>query len=570
MPTSYESKHSECVSQVVSVLLRCWPVAYRPSWLKTRKDVTNVLKERLAYHTLYNRLSGSNVDIKSLLFVSDPNRCMMKSYSNLQKLGSGAFGAVFKAQCRLTHEWRAIKKLPLTDVADDMAFVYAELEAMIHLHHPNVVKFYEHFEQENALFMVTELCDGGDFSELNHGIDDPQEVKLLIRDVVMALAYCHDHGVAHRDLKFENCLIKNSFKNYRVGKVIDFGLSAIRTQGDEEHTFLNEQLGTRFFVAPEVIDKTIPYGCKCDCWSLGVMLYIIMTDEHPCCPDAHKMETPTFFGKILAGRIRQRPLQDAGLGYDACQLLSGLLEKNPSARMDAQGALRSKWLADVKDRRPRHHSHIMEINTAESPASNSNKPKSPHSPLTHSTIRRLAAFRHYSKFEKAVLTLVAHRSEEQHIAELRDTFHLLDISRTGSLSKSEIREGIRLCGHHMKEEELNEIFTALDADGTGKVHYTEWLAATMKPSTLATDKAIKQVFHYLDIDQSGLIKPHELFRVLGCSDTVKNVLDAADADGDRTINEEEFRALMRSMAKRLDKFEVHPRRLGFQLPLAPA
>lgn len=250
--------------------------------------------------------------------------------------------------------------------------------------------------------MVTELCDGGDFSELNHGIDDPQEVKLLIRDVVMALAYCHDHGVAHRDLKFENCLIKNSFKNYRVGKVIDFGLSAIRTQGDEEHTFLNGQLGTRFFVAPEVIDKTIPYGCKCDCWSLGVMLYIIMTDEHPCCPDAHKMETPTLFGKILAGRIRQRPLQDAGLDYDACQLLMGLLEKNPSARMDAQGALRSKWLADVKDRRPRHHSHIMEINTPESPASNSNKPKSPMSPLTHGTIRRLAAFRHYSKFERAV------------------------------------------------------------------------------------------------------------------------------------------------------------------------
>jgi len=282
------------------------------------------------------------------------------------------------------------------------------------------------------------------------------------------------------------------------------------------------------------------------------------------------METPTLFGKILAGRIRQRPLQDAGLDYDACQLLMGLLEKNPSARMDAQGALRSKWLADVKDRRPRHHSHIMEINTPESPASNSNKPKSPMSPLTHGTIRRLAAFRHYSKFERAVLTLVAHRSEEQHIAELRDTFHLLDISRTGSLSKSEIREGFRLCGHHMKEEELNEIFLALDADGTGKVHYTEWLAATMKPSTLATDKAIKQVFHYLDIDQSGLIKPHELFRVLGCSDTVKNVLDAADADGDRTINEEEFRALMRTMAKRLDKFEVHPRRLGFQLPLAPA
>lgn len=531
--------------------------------------MTNVLKERLATHTLYNRLSGSTVDIKNLLFVSDPNRCMMKSYCNLQKLGSGAFGAVFKAQCKLTGEWRAIKKLPLSDVADDMAFVYAELEAMIHLHHPHVVKFYEHFEQENALFMVTELCDGGDFSELNHGIDDPQEVKLLIRDVTMALAYCHDHGVAHRDLKFENCLIKNSKNNSRVGKVIDFGLSAIRCKGDEEHTFLHEQLGTRFFVAPEVIDKTIPYGCKCDCWSLGVMLYIILTDEHPCCPDAHKMETPALFGKILAGRIRQRPLQDAGVEYDAAQLLMGLLEKDASTRMDAQGALRSKWLANVKDRRPTSYKKEgLEVNTAETPQSN--KSASPVSPMTHSTIRRLAAFRHYSKFERAVLTFVAHRSEEQQVAELRDTFHLLDTSRTGSLSKEEIREGIRLCGHQINESELTEIFNALDADGTGKVHYTEWLAATMKPSTLATDKAIKQVFHYLDIDQTGKIKPHELYRVLGCNNAVTTVIQAADADGDSVIDEEEFRALMRNMAKRLDKAEVHPRRLGFQLNLAPA
>ena len=69
-----------------------------------------------------------------------------------------------------------------------------------------------------------------------------------------------------------------------------------------------------------------------------------------------------------------------------------------------------------------------------------------------------------------------------------------------------------MCGHNVAESELNEIFNALDADGTGKVHYTEWLAATMRPSTLATDKAIKQVFHYLDIDQTGKIKPHELFR----------------------------------------------------------
>ncbi|CAE7234098.1 CPK2 [Symbiodinium pilosum] len=546
----------------VTYVSACWPFAWRPSWLQPRRDIGNVVRERLAAgHALYNGKHGSNVDIKSLFFAPDPNRCMMKSYTNLRKLGSGAFGSVYKAQCRLTAEWRAIKKLPLTDVEDDMAFVYAELEAMIHLHHPNVVKFYEHFEEESAIFLVTELCDGGDFSELNHGIDDPQEVKLLIRDVVKALAYCHDHGVAHRDLKFENCLIKESIRDCKVGKVIDFGLSAIRSRGEDEHTWLNDQLGTRFFVAPEVIDKSIPYGCKCDCWSLGVMLYIILTDEHPCSPDAHKLETAALFGKILTGRVRSRPLQEADVDHDAAELLYALLEKNPDARMDAQGALRSPWLANIQDSRPK---------LLHSPASSDSdlNVSQTTSPVSHGMIRRLATFRHYSKFERAVLTLVAHRSEDAHVAELRDAFHTLDVSQSGSLSKSEIKEGIHRCGHAVGDVELNEIFSALDADGTGKVHYTEWLAATMQPSALATDKAIKQVYHYLDIDQTGHIAPHELYRVLGCNDSVKSVLQLGDTNGDSLINEDEFRVLMRNLAKRLDQMDLHPKRLGFHLPEA--
>jgi len=183
-------------------------------------------------------------------------------------------------------------------------------------------------------------------------------------------------------------------------------------------------------------------------------------------------------------------------------------------------------------------------------------------------LRRLASFRHYSKFERAVLTLVAHRSEEQHVSELRDAFHTLDTSQSGSLCKDEIREGIFRCGQEVDEMELDQIFTALDADGTGKVHYTEWLAATMQPSALATDKAIKQVYHYLDIDQTGHIAPHELYRVLGCNDTVKSVLEIADSDGDSVINAEEFRVLMRNLAARLDQMDIHPKRLGFQMPEA--
>ncbi|CAE8587835.1 unnamed protein product, partial [Polarella glacialis] len=307
--------------------------------------------------------------------------------------------------------------------------------------------FHEFFEDESSLYLVTELCDGGDFAELNHGINDPVEVKQLIRDMVMAISYCHDHGVAHRDLKFENCLIQRSASGQRLGKVIDFGLSSIRRPG-ERGNWLNDQLGTRFFVAPEVIDRSVEYGVKCDCWSMGVMLYIILTDEHPCCQDAHKVDTTTLFRKILQARLREGPLEDASVDSDAVVLLKGLLTKSADHRMTAQDALNSAWLCQVKDSKRNTASltqkgspHFAGI--AESINKVFKNKEESGSPLRREDLKRLSSFRGYSRFERLVMTLVAHQSEEKDVAELRDIFVELDTQRTGSLCKEEVREGIR-------------------------------------------------------------------------------------------------------------------------------
>eukprot|EP00930_Biecheleria_cincta_P053199 TRINITY_DN3858_c0_g1_i3.p1 TRINITY_DN3858_c0_g1~~TRINITY_DN3858_c0_g1_i3.p1 ORF type:complete len:591 (-),score=111.32 TRINITY_DN3858_c0_g1_i3:16-1746(-) len=532
----------------------CWPDKFRPSFLKKRKRlVADVVKERFTDRG-HLETSYCDVNIKSLLFLPDPGRSMQKSYKNLEKLGAGAFGAVYKAETVATGENVAIKNIALTDVAEDMNFVYAELEAMLQLHHPNVVKFFEYFEEESSLWIVTELCTAGDFSELNHGINDPAEVKLLIRDMVMAMAYCHDHGVAHRDLKFENCLIALSSKKQRFGKVIDFGLSAIRRPGDKGQ-WLNDQLGTRYFVAPEVIDQNRPYDVKCDCWSMGVMLYIILTDEHPCCPDAHRLGTTALFKKILAGRIRDRPLQDANVEKAAVNLVKGLLNPESDRRMTATEALCGEWLSNVHDSRHKTGSMVRLPSTDAARTwwggSRANAAPVPPTPMSRSMLKRLAAFKSYSKFERAVLTLIAHRSEDSHCAELREAFHSLDTARNGTLSRKEVQAGIRQCGQTpFSEMEFEQIFDALDADGTGKVHYTEWIAATMKPSHLATGKAIKQVYAFLDLDNTGLISQEELHRVLGCMDSVRAVLDQGDRNGDNHMNEQESDCLASGRSRR--------------------
>jgi len=405
------------------------------------------------------------------------------------------------------------------------------------------------------LYLVTELCACGDFGEL-HTIENPEEIRMLFRDLVLAVAYCHDKGIAHRDLKFENCLLTKQPAERHVAKVIDFGLSAIRRPGDKAGQWLNDQLGTRYFVAPEVVDINKPYGVKCDCWSMGVMLYIVLTDEHPCCESANNLDTAQLFRKILWAVVREQPLKEAQVAPAAVDLIKQLLVKDPDKRMDAKSALNHEWL---KPRGGRAMSTWRSQSILARKGYTSRKPdgKDDSGPLDTKTVSRLRSFGTCSRFEKALLTLVAHQSTSREVEDMRSAFMHLDKDGAGSLSKHEIKQGLKDCGHAFANEDFDSIFDSLDADGSGKVHYTEWLAATMKPSSLASDKAIKAVYNFFDIERNGKVSKEELLQVLGCDKDVRDVMDKGDLAGDGYLTEEEFKVLMRDIARKLDSKHRH-------------
>lgn len=473
------------------------------------------------------------VDIASLLLCPDPQRSVNDQYVVTNMLGEGAFGSVFQAKHKISGTQRAIKQIPKGDVQDDIDFVQTELEAMTKLDHPNIVKMYEFFEDDRHLFIVTEMCDAGDFADLD--TRNWLEVRQLYCDVFLATAYCHDLRIAHRDLKFENCLVSKSASR-ATGKVIDFGLSAIQRPG-EKRDWLNEQLGTRYFIAPEVVDKKIHYGVKVDMWSLGVMIYVTLTDTHPCAGNAMHLDTEGLFRKILKCQVRSEPLDEVRASPAIRELLNGLLKKNPSERMDARKALKSRWL---------------------NPSAECDSSPSCEKVLSGGVGRRIQNFAELSKFERAVLTLAAHTSVTREIEGLKEAFVELDRSRTGSLSKAEIKEGLRQCGvAHVSAADLDSIFEALDANGTGKVMYTEWLAATLKPSALATESAAKQIYSFLDLGRTGKITRGELLQVLGSEEQVDAVLQMGDTSKDDCLDQKEFRSLMRNVAKSIESKHRH-------------
>jgi len=367
----------------------------------------------------------------------------------------------------------------------------------------------------------------------------------------MAVSYCHDLGVAHRDLKFENCLVSKVPEQRPVGKVIDFGLSAIRRPEDGDAR-LNEQVGTRYFVAPEVVDLGINYGVQVDMWSFGVMIYVLLTDEHPCAADAMHMDTIPLFAAIRRGHMREEPLEEHEVEASARKLLDGLLQKEQTRRLNARQALDAEWLTPPC----LHGGGSTPSSTKHSWSSKSCKHSTPETPeggMNDKVANRIQGFSELSKFERAVLTLAAHTAVAREVDDLRSTFMDLDTQKNGSLSKDEIREGLRRSGCLVSEDDLDKIFEALDANGAGKVMYTEWLAATLQPSLLSSDRAIKQIYAFFDLARDGRVTRQELLQVLGDEQQVDEIIARADTSKTGSLDEKEFRVLLVDIARGIEE-----------------
>lgn len=477
------------------------------------------------------------IDIHSLLVAPDPSRKLSKSYKTLNLLGKGGFGSVYRVQYLPTGENRAIKVLTKPKDFTELKKVLTEVELLIELDHPNIEKFFEFYENSKFICLVTELCTGGHLGTLEPDVD-MDEVRLLFRDVVSAVAYCHSKGVVHRDLKFENCLLTESKGEnlLRFAKVIDFGLSAVRPMDECADRWMNEAVGTLYFVAPEVIKSEDwnhhKYGSKCDMWSIGIMLFISLTDEHPFVKSA--AGTDMILHQVRKAPMRTGPLDDSEVDQTVRNLLFQMLEKEPVKRISAEAALRHDFFAPRRrwgdeGRTPRTSQKSLQ-----------------------SMLGRICSFRQFSRFERALLTLVAHDAQAKEVEDLRAAFVTLDTARAGWLSRDGIRSALKQRGINLPAHELEAALDALDPDGDDQIQYTDWLAATLQPSALTTDKAFIEIFDFFDIHGAGVVSKADLTEILG-EEAVQSLPLRLDEEQADSLTREQFHQLIKQVATSLQE-----------------
>jgi len=457
-----------------------------------------------------------------------------------------------------TGEIRAIKIIRKPPELDELQRILNEVCALLQLDHPNIAKLYEYFEDRRAIYLVTELCTGGNLGELDPQVDDPDEIRLLFRDVVRAVAYCHSEGIAHRDLKFENCLLTGcqGRRRGRMAKVIDFGLAGIKPgRPGSSESWMSEVVGTLYFLAPEVLKSRDPlysYGFECDLWSLGVMIFFVLTNEHPFCSSAAGPEDA--FRRIIRGPLRESYMKAAGASEDAKQLVRLLLKKEPLSRLSASGALLQPWL------QPPDALSDAETESSESPRLLPGRLEN-----LRMLVDRILSFSKFSRFEQAILTVAAHEARGRDVDDLSAMFAALDPSNVGWITREDFRRAISASGLNKSEQEEEAILKALDPDVDEKIQLTDWLAATMKPAQITSPKSVEELFNFFDFRGKGVISHDDLSQVLG-REMACHVAMQARADEEGQISKDSFRAFILHAMERLELQAQQEKEKALQLP----
>ncbi|KAK8842571.1 hypothetical protein M9Y10_025429 [Tritrichomonas musculus] len=265
-------------------------------------------------------------------------------YRLTEFLSSGSVGSVWECQNMTTGERLACKVISLEICLQDEFFSHFLNELYIHsrIRHPSISEIRDILVDGNQIFIIFELCNGGDLNDVvqdSGGLDEAQ-AKHYFFQIISAIKYIHQLGIAHRDIKLENVLISQD----QCAKLTDFGLCK-QVSGNSP---MLTTCGTLVYAAPEIINEQPYNGLKTDIWSAGIVLYAMICCHFPWTipedspPDQAMHETVK---QILEGQIE---VPD-GITYELQNLMTNMLNTDPNLRPSAEEILQHPWFEGMEE-----------------------------------------------------------------------------------------------------------------------------------------------------------------------------------------------------------------------------
>ncbi|XP_077398850.1 calcium/calmodulin-dependent protein kinase type 1D-like [Vanacampus margaritifer] len=251
----------------------------------------------------------------------------------MEELGSGAFSEVFMVREKKTGRRFAMKCIKKEQSRD--LNLENEIIVLRRIQHENVVGMEDFYESPTHYYLVMQLVSGGELFDriLDRGVYSEMDASRVIQQVLHAVSYLHSNDIVHRDLKPENILYYSPEENSKI-MISDFGLSKMVDKG-----IMSTACGTPGYVAPEVLAQK-PYSKAVDCWSIGVITYILLCGYPPFYEES---ETRLFSKIIKAQYDFDSPFWD-DISESAKDFIRNMMQKNPLMRYTTEQALRHPWI----------------------------------------------------------------------------------------------------------------------------------------------------------------------------------------------------------------------------------
>lgn len=438
-------------------------------------------------------------------FLGEESQRDIHQYYELTKneLGKGSYGTVTMGLIRGTSIKRAVKVIDKSKVSNVERFKL-EVEIMMRLDHPSILRLYDYFEDKKFIYLVLELCSGGELFDkiISNKYYGEDEARIIFRQIISAIYYCHLSGVCHRDLKPEN-FIMISKKDPHTLKVIDFGLSrtfASATSGPladmkgepnspanspakarrQTKAVLKTKAGTPFYIAPEVL--TGNYNEKCDVWSCGVILYILLCGYPPFYGESNK----EILEAVKKGKLDFSTKEWADKSKQVLDLIRKMIT-NHEQRLFADEVLKHTWMQSKSS--TIEPTKIKEI------------------------FHNMKEFAKLNLFRKTVIYFIARNLYEEQLVPLHQYFHFFDPFCQGSINFENFRDLLKThCD--ISEKQAQEVFHGLDIFDQKTISYSLFVSAAFSLSDFMNETRLHLFFLLADLDRNDQLSTKDLEKFL--------------------------------------------------------
>ena len=417
--------------------------------------------------------------------------------------------------------------------AEDDKEIFNEINILRTLDHPNILKIFEFYSNKESYSIVTELCSGGElFQEIvDKGPFNENYSAYVMYQILSAINYCHNMKIVHRDLKPENILIVERDKNsYPRIKICDFGTSKMFEKGAVQRKLV----GSSYYIAPEVLKKH--YDEKCDVWSCGVILYILLSGRPPFGGENDK----EIMERVSVGKydIQSSPFNK--VSKNCIDLIQKLLIMDPKKRISAQDALNHPWFKDNKSKEL--FNQIKDESTLKK------------------LIANLKAYKRDSIIQETALAYLVHNFPQmKDVVNACKLFNQIDVNGDGKVNQQELLKGLQSkIKSDTLAEDVEQIYKNIDMDNNGYIEYEEFVRAAVSKERFINENVLRFAFRYFDKDGSGEITFDEIEAVFKESvadknkvhESLKKIISEVDSNGDGIISFNEFSDIMKKMLKK--------------------